>query len=480
MSLSAAEFVAAANNNSPLLKERAKLEQELLKLRLQRSVYERNQQDYQSQMKTLKRYIPKNESTIQKIKLDIKERVKVETGDVFRMKIGDTVYTKRTGAAPALANAIKNFTATTSAKIGEIGGFDLKARSEVAYTSQNGKEITTLNRALLQLSNHGNYTVNDSIQSMERFILKGIESFLADMKNFLAQDKSNLAEINKKLAVPFERQSEFETAENTVEVTDAETENKNAYSEIENNFSRDFILDSLKNDTGITTKDFVSDGNNIYISFEQGNKFILINEATFETFEEAVQAARYIKENFDDIDFINVSTNGHRTAFRINEDGEHFESDEIKEKISKMDGASNENAPTENQVQAETASNENFNAETENNSEQDIFEYSNIATSGLSDKKSPAVSLKNYNSLTFERCRPVAKKYNGGTVYHNDKYYFEFANNEDRTNFTRHKQYYQDLKQKTRRQNQKMLLIGRIYPKRNSGAGNVFITATKI
>jgi len=604
------EFTLSANESKMLAlgsketRERAEVALKIQSLKLAQAAYLQQQTAFQDDKTKLENKISVSESKIKNLKADVAEKIDTK-GDSFQMKIGDTVYTKRTDAAPALANAIKNFTSTAPAKIGEIGGFDLKAPSEVAYTSQNGKETTTVNRVVLQLSNHGNYTVNDSIQSVEHFISKGIETLLADMENFLAQDKSKLAEIIKKLAVPFDRQAEFEAAlkrlaeidkeifkspeerklsaeeeafekfSDGVAEWEAEIENKNSYAEIVNNFpdvrwstdknnhtgytidgkrasqddarkvakqisnaKRDFILESLKNDTGITSKDFVSDGNNIYISFEQGNKFILANNATFDTFEEAVKAARYIKENFDDIDFINVSTDGRRTVFRINDNDESFETDETREKIAKMDAAQNENAPTENknsyseiesqlnqsllknnslfkigefkhtktgklipsaeltthvdnfselktlakkhngyyssfaksflfdtkkdrdsfieessasnenvpaenQVQAETASEENFNAETEsnvpaeseNNSEQDIFEYSNIATNGLSDKKFPAVSLKNYNGLTFDRLEPVAKKYNGSAVYHNDKYYFTFANNEDRENF---------------------------------------------
>lgn len=218
-----------------------------------------------------------------------------------------------------------------------------------------------------------------------------------------------------------------DAAEKAIEKLDAETEsaataeNKNTYAEIKNKFpdvrfsfdrnnrafctidgkrvseedarkvagaisnaKTDFILDSLKNDTGITPKTGKG-GNNVLISFDSPTgKFVLQSEVLFENLEDAVKAARYIKGNFDDIAFINVSENdnSYYTVFRINEGGERFYTAEVKEKIAKIDAVPNENISTENPAQIETVSKENFNAETEsaapaeseNNSDQDIFE----------------------------------------------------------------------------------------------------------
>ena len=60
------------------------------------------------------------------------------------MKIGDTVYEKYADAKAALEKIMDLNKENPPIKIGEIGDFDLKARSEVAYTSQNGKEKTTV------------------------------------------------------------------------------------------------------------------------------------------------------------------------------------------------------------------------------------------------------------------------------------------------------------------------------------------------
>lgn len=156
---------------------------------------------------------------------------------------------------------------------------------------------------------------------------------------------------------------------------ETETENENSYAEIEKEFPQvtasiaknghnvyriegkvvskdearkvagelsdkkvEFIFNEVEKNLGIVSKD---DGqSNLLISFETpDDKLILQNEKNFETFEDAIKAARYIKENFDDVDFINVSSGEYlyATDFRINEDGETFLNDEVKEKIEKMD-----------------------------------------------------------------------------------------------------------------------------------------------
>ena len=260
---------------------------------------------------------------------------------------------------------------------------------------------------------------------MEHFIAKGIETTLADIEKLLAQDKSNLAEINKKLALPFERQAELDealkklaeidkkifkpteeidnaaaestTAEESEVEPEPENETENSYAEIESKFpavtfsktangremyrvdgkivSQDearaaarkisdaktkFILDSLEKNLGITPKVGDEGGNRLEISFKNSeNKLILNNAKRFKTFEDAVKAARYIKENFGDIDFINVYTeNSNFPDFRINENGEHSENDAAREKIAKIDTESeNISAQSENSSKNNNAQN---------------------------------------------------------------------------------------------------------------------------
>ena len=228
LSLNAVEFIAAANSNKPLAREHAKLEQELLSLKLQRSAYEQNQRAYQSQKKNLEQNISEAEKTIQQLKLDIKDRVKVETGDAFRMKIGDTVYEKRADAKTALETLMKKFQSATAIKIGEIGGFDITARTVEVYTTQGTTAKHTGYRVALQLSNHGSYTINaekDPIQAMTNFINKGIETTLSDLEKSLEQDKTKIADIEKILKKPFEQSSELQAAEIRLKELDARIAN---------------------------------------------------------------------------------------------------------------------------------------------------------------------------------------------------------------------------------------------------------------
>lgn len=127
MSLKLNEALMIADSN-PLLRERVQVQQDLEKLKLAQKIYIQEQTALQSDKNKLEKEIPAFEYQVKNLKLDAAEKIETK-GDAFQMKIGDTVYEKRTDADSALKDLLKDFKTTTTVKIGEIGGFDIKRRN---------------------------------------------------------------------------------------------------------------------------------------------------------------------------------------------------------------------------------------------------------------------------------------------------------------------------------------------------------------
>lgn len=117
--------------------------------------------------------------------------------------------TKGQTPPPRLQIQLKTETFT---KIGEIGGFDIKARVETTYANKGGVMESAGSHPVIKLANHGSYSVEASIKSMENFIQKRIETNLAKYESDITQKKEKLSEVTKNLAKPFEKKSEIEAA----------------------------------------------------------------------------------------------------------------------------------------------------------------------------------------------------------------------------------------------------------------------------
>ena len=189
VTLSYAEVEGAATGN-PLIKEQLSLNNEVTKYAHAQTSFKKKQRDAERDIETLPAEIEQLKKTAEKIKADIAERTDTK-GEAFTMKIGDTIYTERSKAETALKNILKSFTAKASAKIGEIGGFDLKAMKTEAGYSVDGVEAESGVR--LQLVNHFSYAVDTaSVQGIENRLRKAPESSLNYIEQQTEEKESQL------------------------------------------------------------------------------------------------------------------------------------------------------------------------------------------------------------------------------------------------------------------------------------------------
>ena len=189
VTLSYAEVEGAATGN-PLIKEQLSLNNEVTKYAHAQTSFKKKQRDAERDIETLPAEIEQLKKTAEKIKADIAERTDTK-GEAFTMKIGDTIYTERSKAETALKNILKGFTAKVSTKIGEIGGFDLKAMKTEAGYSVDGVEAESGVR--LQLVNHFSYAVDTaSVQGIENRLRKAPESSLNYIEQQAEEKESQL------------------------------------------------------------------------------------------------------------------------------------------------------------------------------------------------------------------------------------------------------------------------------------------------
>ena len=189
VTLSYAEVEGAATGN-PLIKEQLSLNNEVTKYAHAQTSFKKKQRDAERDIETLPAEIEQLKKTAEKIKADIAERTDTK-GEAFTIKIGDTVYTERSKAETALKKVLNGFTAKASTKIGEIGGFDLKAMKTEAGYSVDGVEAESGVR--LQLVNHFSYAVDTaSVQGIENRLRKAPESSLNYIEQQAEEKESQL------------------------------------------------------------------------------------------------------------------------------------------------------------------------------------------------------------------------------------------------------------------------------------------------
>lgn len=355
-----ADEIVAISSSTPEIHEKAMVRDALNKLRRAQKAYMQQRNEHERVKAELEKEIPQLEYRIKNLRADIKNKIETK-GDAFKMKIGDTVYEKRTDATAALEKLTKKFTETSLTKIGEIGGFDVMAHTILVYATKNGVEELTQKNVELKLKNNGVYTVKDSIQSMERFISDGIEKTLSDVEKILAQDKERLAETEKQLKKPFAKQADLDFAEKKLAEIDAKITGKGL------KVSEDDIDEGKKRDTEKLLKEIERDKDSatakrINGNFDERNSAMLeaVNKATgwnlrlqeknyelpvvdfgmkslleniwfahwkAENLNDAIKAARYLSKNFSaeiskerGVDFIAVYDESGE-VFSINETG---------------------------------------------------------------------------------------------------------------------------------------------------------------
>ncbi len=201
--------IAAAGEDNPLAKELHEVEGKVLRLKSSQKRFLKNQNEGQLRAARLRQNeIPALERSIKNLQADIKNLPNL-TGDNFKMKLGDKVYTKFGEASKAFDKFMHDFKNLSLTKIGEIGGFNIKARIE----NIDSFDIETF----IHLEKNGSYRVRNSLDSIRNFISgkssTSIVERLEMTKVHLDYLKTELAGLDEKLQEPFDKQEELNAAE---------------------------------------------------------------------------------------------------------------------------------------------------------------------------------------------------------------------------------------------------------------------------
>lgn len=198
----------------PQTKRKAEVELKVKQLQQEQNYYFKEHRDLYDKQKRLQEFISMAEYQIGNLKADISDRQDIQ-GDNFKMKLGDTTYENRKDATIALEGLIKNFDGSPDkfTKVGEIGGFDIKMRSEPVQVIRGGMREIAGKKIITKLVNHGTYSVENSIQSMQNLITKVLDRKLAAQESLARKDREDLEEIKKQLEKPFDKQAELEKAQ---------------------------------------------------------------------------------------------------------------------------------------------------------------------------------------------------------------------------------------------------------------------------
>ena len=204
------EIEAIAMEN-PLMAEKVNVDADVMRLRSLESTYRKEQRNMRSELDRLPARIWQERENAKRAEADIKDRVSTK-GDAFKMKLGGKTYTKRADAEKALAAIDSAFTKDASTKIGEVGGFEIHMRHEKKYIENKGNGEVVHGRNIIQLVNHGSYTAENSIQSIEHAVNNAPEKALAAATKAAETMEARQKGLEEETQRPFKQQDELDEA----------------------------------------------------------------------------------------------------------------------------------------------------------------------------------------------------------------------------------------------------------------------------
>lgn len=283
-----AEAEALATGN-PLMREKTEVDTEVMRYKGMLSGHLREVSNAQREIKIHAPEIPNNKAKMERIKKDIAQRQDL-SGDKFKATIDGKTYTERKNADKALLTAIKDLKNNTVEEIGSIGGFAIKARKEVDYSSDKGVHYITK----ITLVKNFSYEAGPSIKSIESTINSKPETTLKDTEKeteklnnsikawektagakFKYQDKLDaLLKRQKEINDEFDKieNSTNESTENNEETTPAEYSVRDNSKEIQRSIQE--VKDEIKNALP-TAKDVTEDGNTITFIMPNDSKIVV-------------------------------------------------------------------------------------------------------------------------------------------------------------------------------------------------------------
>ena len=174
-----------AGTSDPLVKERITLDSEIKKYKHAQVAFNRKVSTAEATLETAPKEIGLLKSAIEKIKGDIAARQDT-SGDNFRMTISGKEYVERKEAQEELGKVLARLSSKTSVKIGEIGGFDVKA-----YVSGDGEAHIQLVRGRAYMANTA------TVRGVESALHKAPETMLKAREIELSRNENNLKEAKE-------------------------------------------------------------------------------------------------------------------------------------------------------------------------------------------------------------------------------------------------------------------------------------------
>lgn len=199
-----AEAEALATGN-PLMREKTEVDTEVMRYKGMLSGHLREVSNAQREIKIHAPEIPNNKAKIERIKKDIAQRQDL-SGDKFKAIIDGKTYTERKNADNALLTAVKDLKNNTVEEIGSIGGFAIKARKEVDYSSDKGVHYITK----ITLVKNFSYEAGPSIKSIESTLNSKPETTLKDTEKETEKLNSSIKAWEKTAGAKFKYQDKLD------------------------------------------------------------------------------------------------------------------------------------------------------------------------------------------------------------------------------------------------------------------------------
>ena len=194
--------------NNPLIKEKAELDSEMMKLEQLRNSYKKKYYQMQDEMKLfLPRKIKGREERIENLKKDLSYIENEEKAD-FKIKIKEKEYTDKREAGIRLKTIISASKFDQEEKIGEYRGFDIYL-CKMPFSWDMRERQVQLKRCstlLLEFSHTeiGNFVRMDNL-------LNKLPDLVKNEEENLKRDKDRLSDIKNQLNIPFKYEEEYKT-----------------------------------------------------------------------------------------------------------------------------------------------------------------------------------------------------------------------------------------------------------------------------
>lgn len=202
MSFAEAEAIASGN---PLMAEKVLADAEVNKYLSLKNAFDKKQARIRREVEQLPGKITNAREIAKKAGMDAKAHKDI-SGDKFVMKIGNRTFTDRKKAQLALnkiTEPIEKEQNTANVKIGEVAGFDLKARFMRTSTTLFGNKTKTSGEIILTLVNNWSYEAKNSVRSIEATANNMPQKIAETNEEFVRQATERQKALNKELRKKF-------------------------------------------------------------------------------------------------------------------------------------------------------------------------------------------------------------------------------------------------------------------------------------